>query len=276
MKFFAACVSVLIVSGLFSGEKGVTSQVARIFGSLADMGESAAAFTSTAVEMGTVITSTMSLLAISVANSSSTIVSELWAGVDLLNVTLVVKHGKVAADDGSTIALWLNSSEGRRLIPATPDAMQFMCDTALSVGVGMPMVHMHDATLLVPQGLFVEVEAEARLIITGHVIMMFTFRQVHFTPHWANPFWEWFELDVQSQNSAISEALVSVLNTMPYMKHNWTDSGSAHQATAALPQVFGAKVRRWMRLAFMWSQSFLNVLFVPDWLVAVVQWTPFY
>jgi hypothetical protein len=183
MKFFAACVSVLIVSGLFSGERGVIAQVARIFGSLADMGESAAAFTSTAVEMGTVITSTMSLLAISVANSSSTMLSELWTGVDLLNVTLVVKHGKVAADDGSTIASWLNSSEDRRLVPATSDAMQFMCDTALSVGVAMPMVHMHDATLQVPHGNFVEIEAEARLIITGHVIMMFTFRQVHFTPH---------------------------------------------------------------------------------------------
>jgi hypothetical protein len=263
-------VSVLIISGLFSGQKGVIAQVARIFGSLADMGESAAAFTSTAVEMGNVITSSMSLLAISVANSSKTVVSELWCGVDLLNVTFVVKHGKVAADDGSTIAVWLNSSAGQRLVPVDQRAQQFLCDTAQSVGIAMPLLHMHDAQLQVSLGVFTEIEAESRMLESGHIVMMFTFRHVLFKPYWANPVWEWFEFDVQAQHEAIAEALVQQLDTMPYMRHNWSDLTSAEQATAPLPQVFGAKLRRLLRLAFLSAMSVWDLSFIPmGWLLLI-------
>jgi hypothetical protein len=224
--------------------------------------------------MGNVITSSMSLLAISVANSSKTVASELWCGVDLLNVTFVVKHGKVAADDGSTIAVWLNSSAGQRLVPINPVAQQFMCDAALSVGVAMPLVHMHDAQLQVAMGLFTEVEAESRLLGSGHIVMMFTYRHVNFRPHWANPVWEWMDFDVQAQHESISQALVQALDSMPYVRHNWSNVESAQQATAPLPQVFGAKVRRALRLCFMWAQAVLNLSFVPNGWWMLMQLTP--
>jgi hypothetical protein len=275
MKFFAACVSVLLISGLFSGEKGVIAQVARIFGSIAIMGESAAAITSTAVEVGSVITASMSLLALSVANNSATIAAELWSGIDLLNVSLVVKHGKVAADDGSTIAVWLNGSAGKRLVPVPDEAKLFMSDAAHSVGVSMPLVHMHDAQLHIADGNFVEVEAEARLISSGHIVLLFTFRQVHFAPQWANPFWGWLELDVQVQHDAISQALVAALDSMPYERHNWSDFGSAQTATAPLPQIIEAKIRRACRLLTLTVQQVINFFFVPDWFWPIMQWSPF-
>jgi hypothetical protein len=275
MRFFAACVSVLLISGLFSGEKGVIAQVARIFGSIAIMGESAAAITSTAVEVGSVITASMSLLALSVANNSATLAAELWSGIDLLNVTLIVKHGKVAADDGSTIAVWLNGSAGGRLVPVSDEAKLFMSDAALSVGVSMPLVHMHDAQLHVASGLFAEVEAEARLISSGHVVLLFTSRQVQFAPQWANPLWGWLELDVQVQHDAISRALVIALDSMPYVRHNWSDFGSAQAATAPLPQIIEAKIRRACRLMTLTFKNVINFFFVPDWVWPIMQWSPF-
>jgi hypothetical protein len=241
----------LAVLTVYSGQDGPLTQVTRVMSSLATVGESASRASALVLDRGTDIVASASSRGLAVSSSTMDAATAAWSGIDLLELVIDKSYGRIVADDGEVIALWLadesGSSTTKCRIPEVTTLWQLQ---ARAISISMPVLEVAREQL-VPSGTFWSAWSRATLLPSGHIALEFSFSNALFRPRWANPLWEVFELNVSAEALQISNILQRVISNVPGTNISWGELSPAAIAALGIPGASHFRWRRWSRVGHL-------------------------
>ena len=135
--------AVLLVVAVWRGNaSGLLGNTGRLLGAAADVSESAGRGASGIIDSGINITSSFRTATVTAASSGLAVVTELWQGIDLLNVSISVSSGRVAVDDATVFQKWLQAPLTQRVWPLPDNVIELSSLAAGAVGVASPHVRL--------------------------------------------------------------------------------------------------------------------------------------
>lgn len=178
------------IAVLLSGHQGPVMQVARIIGAAADLSEHTTGVAVQALNATTQLASGATELFLSVASSGLSSGANLWHGVDLTGL-----YARRCA--GQLLALQ------RQLLAASQ-----------TVGMTMPSAQTSTEELEL-DGTYCAVRIWGSLHGSGQIQLQFDFVQVDFTPRWANPVWQQWQVPLDGEREQIMRLLRQTVVQLP-------------------------------------------------------------
>ena len=203
----------LIVGILHSGKEGPVAQVARLIAATADLVEGG---THMAVS-GMHLTSNMSLgMAVwtkAVLSTGASCVDGVVNGIDLVNVTVARRQGRLVAASPTAFRDWLATPHALRALGLPPAAVEDLNALAASVSLWLPELKFSHEVWK-PEFRYGHIEVAASMIDTGHAMFEWTFTSVHYDMQWTNVLWDLMGFAPETSTARISEAINHLLNTV--------------------------------------------------------------
>lgn len=215
------------------------------------------------VRLGANVTEGAAQFVSSVGNGGLTLAGEAWRGVDLINVSAQREDGRILADDSESFAQWLNSSQGRGLVPVPSAARELLQKVVGAVAVALPRVERTSQSFEA-EGKYAEFSAEAMLLSSGYVAARWSYASVTFASVWSNPLWAIADLDPQTQLPVIQRRLSEALARMASQAGTDKTLDEALYVDEHVPLLLFSRLRRmrrcwslWFRRAFSWMLFWL-------------------
>ena len=196
------------------GHSGPVSQLTRVLAAAAGLAETSSLAASSAVVAAANLTTVSSAMAVQLLGRGASTMHDFWQGVDLVNVSAQLEHGRLAGADGDEIAEWLFSEEGNHTFALAPATRSAVASAARATSLARPQVEQASQTLI---GLtaYVVWQVGARLLPNAYVAIRWVQRRVSFQPRWSNPLWEALEHNLTSQSQQILAAVTDSLEALP-------------------------------------------------------------
>lgn len=203
------------IAVLLSGHQGPVMQVARIIGAAADLSEHTTGVAVQALNATTQLASGATELFLSVASSGLSSGANLWHGVDLTGLYARRCAGQLLVDGDSTLEMWLNSQQALILIPCLePPLQRQLLAASQTVGMTMPRAQTSTEELEL-DGTYRAVRIWGSLHGSGQIQLQFDFVQVDFTPRWANPVWQQWQVPLDGEREQIMRLLRQTVVQLP-------------------------------------------------------------
>ena len=191
-------------------------------------------------------------------SGSLDVAKEAWHGVDIVNVSCSMEHGKLAADDARELNHWLKSRAGLRATRVPLPIVESLCVLVDGITIGRPHLGRSQQLLEYKAG-YLEARLEARLLPSGFLAVQWQFKQVQYQLTWANPLWEMLEFDVAQERSAIAAHVFAALRDLTAVDL-WVELTDSSVGTANLPRLLHARLQRAGRWGFVWIKSSINAV----------------
>jgi len=157
----------------------------------------------------------------SISTSTMSAAQAAWTGVDLVNITGMHKTGSILVDDALVLDRWLASPDGTEIIGCNATEHKiFWNRIARQITVEQPFLAAQHRDLSL-NGLYSESKAQASLAWSGQLLFHFSCLEVTFVPVWANPFWSFLELDMDTERPQIVQQVQEFGASLPTYNVSW-------------------------------------------------------
>ena len=255
--------SLLAVVALITDRSGPVAQVSALLGSMARVSHAAADVVESGASLIGNSTAAVSLVAASATATTLGIMSESWRGVDLLNISVELKHGAIMSFDGSDLQAWARHFARQLEDVLPPEAVRSLIDDAHMTGIAYPLTAKADQSLQA-QGSYVEWVYELRLLPSGYVGAQWSATRARFEPRWSNPLWELLEVPIESEAAQVLLRLQAALNATPAPTKAWFAWEEEPKVTTAVVHPVSARSRFYTRRLVMHILQYANWLI--EWL----------
>lgn len=249
-------VSVVVVALLFTGNAGILREAAVTLGLLN---------TAVASTAGALVSAAGSMVNVSVdagqvvrdmASTTANFARTFYHGVDLANITVHRRHGRLVAASTDEILAWLHNFNASSM--STPARAAFL-ENVINVSEGVPFIEASDFWLDAARGDFVHWQYKVRRGRDGFVGFAFVVTAASFVPKWAFPGWEVLEVPLEAAAKDIATTLFSVLRELEPLPASVL---ALDDPVVPLPLESRAQSRRyglWAILAFMTSIAIVRL-----------------
>jgi hypothetical protein len=200
---------------LLTGSQGPITQVGRIIGATAAVGEAAASMATVTLGAASNITSSASDIVLSVAANTLSAGDNAWHGLDLWNVTATRCSGSVTVASSYILEHWLESNLSLVLMPClTDNSKSVLASAAQSLAVSMPHL-FSEHELMLPTSNYHSHLVKGLLLSSTQLQVSFDFIEVSFDLTWANPIWDWAGFAYDQEREQLSVAVQRIIHAMP-------------------------------------------------------------
>ena len=193
---------------------GPWKQLDRVMASAGTVAEEVAAATANLIRTGVNFTDHASNVVFSSSSGVLNLIHEAWRGIDLLDVNVTRKWGRVSGESPEDLASWVESTEGGAVInmynddrsrfsaairSLTPEVLEFETSSdRLETAGSYSMVRLQVATLP-----------------SGNVGASWVSTRLTFKLGWANPLWEAFRASFEAESVQIMAMITVLLHELP-------------------------------------------------------------
>ena len=199
------------------------------------------------------LTVAVSDVAVAVSRGGVSIISEVWAGVDMIDACCHAHGAKWYMQDGQQAADLLGTPMGRQLSKLPEDERLFVLESIDTVGPTYPAFASCNSSVSL-NGSFRHFSSEVRWFSAGYVGVRFIYGEILFRPQWSNPLWE-LVFDVTAEEETLVERLYDTLRRAIRADWVWEQLDIDQVADSLIPMSslemaynsFASLARQWRR-----------------------------
>ena len=196
---------------LLTGNAGILSESAKTLGLLNAAAASTAGAVSSVVGGVVNVSADAGTAVKELVSTSAGLVKTFYNGVDVANVTLRRRHGRLMTASPDGVLHWLSGINDTVLAAQARDAFLL---SVVNVSWDVPHIEASDFWLDAVNGHFIHWEYKCRLGRNGFVGFVFVVSSATFTPRWANPYWEMMEVEMDWVAQDIAKSLFKILRAL--------------------------------------------------------------
>ena len=205
---------VLVIAIAYSGQAGPIQQVTRVLAAVANVAEGGAKMTLTGLESTGNVSQNVAVWARGVVSSGQDLTSEMWAGIDLVNASVMRRYGAVATASGAHLAGWLRSELGAEASAMPLDARRQIAASVESINLFLPVINW-ERELFTTDAQYASLRLSARLLRSGFVEVRWTWISATFEVIWANPLWDVVGFPADAETSQITYLVQKLMENTP-------------------------------------------------------------
>lgn len=191
------------------------SQVARLLGVFATLGEATSTAAGQAINVTGALANAASEVITSATSNGLNTAENVWRGVDVSQLEADRCAGILTVDGPEALGQWLNSSTAQVVIPClTPSLQEQLLAATASVSLALPSIQSAvEALDLLSE--FNATKVWAHLNADGRTQVHYEMVHLRFSVYWANPLWTNLDLDLASERDQILRLLRLAVISLP-------------------------------------------------------------
>ena len=211
-KLSVVLAGLLLIALACSGNLGVLSQLAITMGHANTVLSAAATVTATAAASALNLSANVAVFGAGMVSGSTNIAATLWDGVDLANVSLRRKHGRIVFSDSDEAASFIFNHSSAQ-VPM--EVQRELAKVVMRVSSALPLVEAGDVYVDTVMGSYCNWQGWGRRFDDKWTGFAFVAVTGQFSTQWANPAWAALEIPLLGEADQI---LLLLRNTVAKME----------------------------------------------------------
>jgi len=246
--------------------------LARASEASANLAESLSGVAGTAAWAGANLTKSATEWVTVSSSSALSVASQVWHGVDLIDLRIEMQKGGVITDDLQAMASYV-MGEGKNLVSAQTCHRTLFAEALWATSERRPLVALSWEDTSV-HGTFSVLHAKVRLLETGLSAVSWASVNVTFQPQWVNPWWDVLRSPIDREAEQIFSRLRKALQALKIDDSLLLNLSVPHTDEIAAPYLFfTSAARRWRAFnralrrgrTLLWSGGNTVALMITPW-----------
>ena len=183
-------------------------------GSIANVTEQTRRAVSSLIGAGADIIENSEKTVATLSHNALDVMTDAWSGIELVNITLHHAHGKVAVASADTFLTWVETNDTAMIQKLSGARARVLSHLAISIDIDMPFAELGERHFNLSHS-FIDFLAEAKLLLTGYIVLRWLIREVRFHARWSNPIWEVYGSSLDEPTEQVKTRIEDVLSAMP-------------------------------------------------------------